>query len=187
MDLWVPPHDFRVRSLKTLSCGFVTSPFGDCIGLATKSHLVALRFVSDRRESLQSLQFAWPKVTLRYEAQAEALIARVFQNPAEIPVMGIGTPFQLSVWEFLRTIPSSVTMTYGEVARAIGRPNAARPVGRAVGANDIAIAIPCHHVVSRLSLTSYRWGLERKKKLLAREFSSCKTFSASSAHSLEGF
>ena len=83
--------------------------------------------------------------------------------------MGIGTSFQLSVWEFLRTIPSSTTMTYGDVARAIGRPNAARAIGRAVGANGIAVAIPCHRVVSHGSLTGYRWGLERKKQLLARE------------------
>jgi len=171
MDLWVSPHDFRVRSLNTLSCGFVTSPFGDCVALATDAHLVALRFVSDRRESLQALQLAWPEVAFRHDPLADALIAKVFQNPEVVPVMGIGTPFQLSVWEFLRTIPSSSTMTYGEVASAIGRPNAARAVGRAVGANGIAVAIPCHRVISRGSLTGYRWGLERKKQLLAWELS----------------
>ena len=171
MDLWVSPYDFRVRSLNTLSCCFVTSPFGDCVALATDSHLVALRFVSDRKESLQALQLAWPEVAFRRAPLADALIAKVFQNPEVIPVMGIGTPFQLSVWEFLRTIPSSGTMTYGEVARAIGRPNAARAVGRAVGANGLAVVIPSHRVVSRGSLTGYRWGLERKKQLLAWELS----------------
>ena len=184
MDLWVSPHDFRVRSLKTLSYGFTTSPFGDCIGLAAGPRLVALHFCNDRREALQSLQLAWPKLTLRHGTQADALIAGVFQHPEEVPVMGIGTPFQLTVWEFLRTIPSSATMTYGEVARAIGRPNAARAVGRAVGVNEIAVAIPCHRVVSRGSLTGYRWGLERKKQLLAREFSSCEKLSTGSARSL---
>ena len=62
-------------------------------------------------------------------------------------------------------------MTYGEVARAIGRPSAARAVGQAVGANPLAVAIPCHRVVSKGKLTGYRWGLDRKKALLAWELS----------------
>ena len=62
-------------------------------------------------------------------------------------------------------------MTYGEVARAIGRPGAARAVGQAVGANPLALLIPCHRVVSRGKLTGYRWGVDRKKALLALELS----------------
>jgi AraC family transcriptional regulator of adaptative response/methylated-DNA-[protein]-cysteine methyltransferase len=60
-------------------------------------------------------------------------------------------------------------MTYGEVARSIGRPGAARAVGQAVGANPLAVVIPCHRVVSRGKLTGYRWGLDRKRALLAWE------------------
>ena len=60
-------------------------------------------------------------------------------------------------------------MTYGEVALAIGRPQAARAVGQAVGANDIAMVIPCHRIVSRNSLAGYRWGSDRKRRLLAWE------------------
>ena len=62
-----------------------------------------------------------------------------------------------------------MTMTYGELAKAIGRPKAARAVGRAVSANGIAFLIPCHRVISRGKLTGYRWGLERKRNLLAWE------------------
>ena len=141
------------------------------MALTADTRLLALRFSDDFKETLTELQLAWPDTSLHHDAQADALVAEVFRQPGKIPVMGIGTPFQLSVWEFLRTIPSSTTMTYGEVAHAIGRPKAARAVGRAVGANDIAVAIPCHRIVSRGSLTGYRWGLERKKQILAWELS----------------
>jgi AraC family transcriptional regulator of adaptative response/methylated-DNA-[protein]-cysteine methyltransferase len=60
-------------------------------------------------------------------------------------------------------------MTYGEVALTIGRPGAARAVGQAVGANPLAVVIPCHRVVSKGKLTGYRWGLDRKRELLAWE------------------
>ena len=102
---------------------------------------------------------------------ANAMIPRIFQDPESIPLLVIGTPFQLTVWEHLRSIPKGTTLTYGDVARAIGRPKAARAVGRAVGTNELSIVIPCHRVVSRGKLTGYRWGLDRKKALLAWELS----------------
>jgi AraC family transcriptional regulator of adaptative response/methylated-DNA-[protein]-cysteine methyltransferase len=98
-------------------------------------------------------------------------LEQAFAHPNSMPVLAIGTPFQLTVWEYLRRSPDAVTMTYGELARAIGRPKAARAVGRAVGANGIAVLIPCHRVISRGKLTGYRWGLERKGDLLAWELS----------------
>ena len=99
------------------------------------------------------------------------MIARAFDDPDTVPIMAIGTPFQLTVWEFLRKSQAATTLTYGEVAYAIEHPNAARAVGQAVSANAIAILIPCHRVVSLGKLTGYRWGLERKKALLAWELS----------------
>jgi len=99
------------------------------------------------------------------------LIARAFVDPSGVPIMAIGTPFQLTVWQYLRDSAIASTMTYGEVAGAIGRPGAARAVGRAVGANPLAVMIPCHRVISRGKLTGYRWGIERKKALLAWELS----------------
>ena len=171
MDLWLPPHDFRVRSLKKLVYSFTRTPFGDCVALATDSQLVGLRFSENRAESLVALQSDWPKATLRRSSEASSFISLAFESPEKIPILAIGTPFQLSIWEFLRSIPFGSTMTYGEVAQSIGRPQAARAVGQAVGANEIAVVIPCHRVVSRGKLTGYRWGLEKKRLLLARELS----------------
>jgi len=144
---------------------------GDCVAFATNTHLVALYFVENRFEALSEFHKKWPKLKLQRTSEAEQFIMRAFEYPNELPVLAVGTPFQLTVWEFLRSIPPSTTMTYGEVAKFIGRPRAARAVGRAVGSNEIAVVIPCHRVVSQGKLTGYRWGLDRKKLLLARELS----------------
>jgi methylated-DNA-[protein]-cysteine S-methyltransferase len=81
-----------------------------------------------------------------------------------------GTPFQLEVWNALRAIPYGETCSYGELARAIGRPAAVRAVGLANGRNPVSIVVPCHRVIgSNGSLTGYGGGLERKKYLLDLE------------------
>ena len=74
------------------------------------------------------------------------------------------------VWAALREIPAGRTASYAEVARAIGRPEAVRAVAQACGANPLAVVTPCHRVVrSDGSLSGYRWGVQRKRALLARE------------------
>jgi O-6-methylguanine DNA methyltransferase len=81
-----------------------------------------------------------------------------------------GTPFQRSVWEKLRAIPVGRTVSYMELARSISPRVSARSVAGACAANPIALAIPCHRVISSSGdLAGYRWGVERKRELLARE------------------
>jgi AraC family transcriptional regulator of adaptative response/methylated-DNA-[protein]-cysteine methyltransferase len=81
-----------------------------------------------------------------------------------------GTPFQQQVWKALRQIPVGATISYLDLAWAIGRPAAVRAVAQACGANPIAVAIPCHRVVqSDGGLGGYHWGVERKRALLAQE------------------
>jgi AraC family transcriptional regulator, regulatory protein of adaptative response / methylated-DNA-[protein]-cysteine methyltransferase len=80
------------------------------------------------------------------------------------------TSFQLRVWEELRNIPFGATRSYQEVAQAIGQPKAVRAVARACASNHVALVIPCHRVIREdKSLGGYRWGLERKRKLIKRE------------------
>jgi methylated-DNA-[protein]-cysteine S-methyltransferase len=81
-----------------------------------------------------------------------------------------GTPFQRRVWDAMRDIPYGETISYGELAQRIGNPRAVRAVGRASGANPIAVIVPCHRVIgANGSLTGYGGGLDRKAKLLALE------------------
>jgi methylated-DNA-[protein]-cysteine S-methyltransferase len=87
-----------------------------------------------------------------------------------IPVKAAGTPFQREVWAALRTIPAGATMSYGALARQIGRPAAVRAVGLANGANPIGVVVPCHRVIGAdASLTGYGGGIERKRWLLVHE------------------
>jgi AraC family transcriptional regulator of adaptative response/methylated-DNA-[protein]-cysteine methyltransferase len=141
------------------------------VALLCEGRYLALRFTEDRAAAIAMLRAEWPGATVGHDSEADARIPGIFHEPDSVPLMVVGTPFQLTVWEYLRRSRNAVTMTYGEVARAIGRPSAARAVGQAVGANGIAILIPCHRVISRGKLTGYRWGLERKKALLAWELS----------------
>lgn len=126
---------------------------------------------------VRDLQDRFPKAELvGGDAEYEAMVARVV-GFVEAPSIGLdlpldirGTAFQQRVWQALREIPAGDTASYSDIARRIGAPNAVRAVGRACGANAIAVAIPCHRVVRRDGdLTGYRWGVERKRELLRRE------------------
>ena len=89
---------------------------------------------------------------------------------ADLPADPGGTPFQARVWRALRDIPAGTTASYTEIAKRIGAPASVRAVAQACGANPLAVAIPCHRVVRHDGgLSGYRWGVERKRALLARE------------------
>ena len=88
----------------------------------------------------------------------------------DLPLDIRGTAFQQRVWAALRAIPAGRTATYREIARAIGQPKAVRAVAQACAKNPLAVAIPCHRVVrTDGDVSGYRWGVERKRELIARE------------------
>jgi methylated-DNA-[protein]-cysteine S-methyltransferase len=88
----------------------------------------------------------------------------------DVPLAAAGTPFQRAVWRGLRGIPYGETMSYGELARRIGRPSAVRAVGLANGRNPISVIVPCHRVIGADgTLTGYGGGIERKRLLLELE------------------
>jgi methylated-DNA-[protein]-cysteine S-methyltransferase len=87
-----------------------------------------------------------------------------------LPIKSEGTPFQQAVWHALREIPCGITISYGELARRLGKPGSSRAVGMANGSNPIAVVVPCHRVIgSDGSLTGYGSGIERKRWLLDHE------------------
>ncbi len=88
----------------------------------------------------------------------------------DLPCDLTGTPFQKQVWQFLKTIPSGKTYSYSDLAKAIGQPKAIRAVASACAKNQIAMIIPCHRIVPKSGgVGQYRWGAERKRKLLSME------------------
>lgn len=92
------------------------------------------------------------------------------QRGLDLPLDIQGTTFQQQVWKTLQDIPPGSTASYGEIAKRMGNPKAVRAVARACATNQLAVAIPCHRVVgSDGKLSGYRWGVDRKRALLARE------------------
>jgi len=91
----------------------------------------------------------------------------------DLPLDIQATAFQWQVWGELRAIPYGKTSSYSNIAKAMGRPKAVRAVARACATNPVALVIPCHRVIREdQSFGGYRWGLERKKALLAKESAS---------------
>lgn len=88
----------------------------------------------------------------------------------DVPLDLRGAEFERKVWDALLAVPCGATLTYGEIARRLGRPTAPRAVGLAVGSNPVSLIVPCHRIVgSTGSLTGYGGGLDRKKWLLEHE------------------
>lgn len=155
--------------------GFHPSPFGECLLGVTARGICHLSFVGSggRRAALAELRRRWPRADLREDRPLAARTAeRVFSAMLRpgLRLHLAGTNFQLKVWEALLRIPPGAATTYGEVARRIGRPAAARAVAGAVGANPVAWLIPCHRVLRSVgTLGGYRWGVERKRAMLGWE------------------
>ena len=139
--------------------------------------LCAILLGDDPGELLGDLERRFPRAELiGGDSEFERLVAQVV-GFVEAPRLGLdlpldlrGTAFQQRVWQALRTIPPGSTVSYAELAERIGAPRAVRAVAGACAANALAVAIPCHRVVrSDGGLSGYRWGVERKRALLARE------------------
>lgn len=158
--------------------GFAETPFGDALVASTERGLAALSFVEpDAREAARAaLAARWSRARLvADEAGARATVERIFEaaarsDGAPLTLHLAGTNFQLRVWEALLRIPPGRVASYEEVASAIGAPASARAVGTAVGTNALAFVVPCHRVLRKSgALGGYRWGLERKRAVLAWE------------------
>jgi AraC family transcriptional regulator of adaptative response/methylated-DNA-[protein]-cysteine methyltransferase len=149
---------------------------GRVLVAATTRGLCLVALDDDEAPLRRELHQRFPAATLEgpdqaLEALADGVVALVDgTGSADLPLDLMGTAFQQRVWRALRRIPAGTTTTYGELARRIGAPGAARAVGTACGQNPIAVAVPCHRVLrGDGDLGGYRWGLPRKRALLARE------------------
>lgn len=153
------------------SYGFTNSPFGECCIAFSNDGICALTFPESKESAYADLDHRFPETDFKQNDEKAAYLARLIFEKNEKPLLNpIGTEFQLSIWHALQRIPAGQTTTYAQIAENIGRPNAVRAVGTAIGANPIAYIIPCHRVIrSDGGLGGFRWGLECKKQMLEWE------------------
>jgi len=157
----------------TIRHGVASTPFGTAFVAETPRGLCRLVFVDDPgardgATELHALGVMWPRaVFVRDDARAAALVATIWgRERALLPLAVSGTNFQVQVWRALLELEPGETVTYGALARRLGKPEAARAVGMAVGANPIAWVIPCHRVLrAGGQLGGYRWGTARKQMI----------------------
>lgn len=162
------------------------SPLGWIMVGATGRGLCWLSLAGTRAEAESSLRAEFPGAELQCDASLSRLVDAAVtsvQSGAPLieeadvegadaaPVLDLrGTVFQLRVWQALRQIPRGETRTYSQLARELGHSRATRAVARACASNRVALLVPCHRVVGAGgSLTGYRWGVERKRQILAAE------------------
>jgi AraC family transcriptional regulator, regulatory protein of adaptative response / methylated-DNA-[protein]-cysteine methyltransferase len=178
MVLGMKPSVFRAGGAgATIQFAVGECSLGSILVAATERGICSIMLGDDANALVRELQDRFPKAELiGGNREFEKLVARVVAF-VERPAMGLnlpldvrGTAFQHRVWQKLCEIPDGKTWSYSELADSIGEPKATRAVAQACGANPVAVAIPCHRVVrTDGSLSGYRWGVERKAKLLENE------------------
>lgn len=190
-----PGEVARQGSGLVIAYGFTETPFGTALIGQSPRGICHLRFV-DGAPGMDGTAVAeaelateWPLATRRRDDDGARLIARTIfadaPDRAHAPAAPLalwlkGTNFQLQVWQALLRLPAGWVTTYGELARKLGKPGAARAVGSAVGANPVGWLIPCHRVIRETgALGGYRWGLVRKRAMLVRE-ESCREIGSDS-------
>jgi AraC family transcriptional regulator of adaptative response/methylated-DNA-[protein]-cysteine methyltransferase len=177
------PGEYGARGAGVdISYGFHDSPFGLALVMATMRGLCGIAFAEGhdakaRNTALEDMTRRWPKANYTENPTETAPLASRIFNPElwsedqPLRVVLIGTDFEVQVWETLLRIPLGRGTTYGTIAEHLGKPSAARAVGRAVGANPISFVVPCHRVIGKSgALTGYHWGLTRKRAILGWEW-----------------
>ena len=171
----VTPGEWRAAGAGVVvRWGVHSSPFGDCLVATTPRGVCGLVFLEDAADARAELARRWPLATLIEDPATTAPIASRLETGLgagePIRLAPVGTNFQLAVWRALLAVPEGQVVTYEKIAETVCTRRAVRAVGTAVGANPIAVLIPCHRVIRKDGgLGGYRWGAPRKQALLARE------------------
>jgi AraC family transcriptional regulator, regulatory protein of adaptative response / methylated-DNA-[protein]-cysteine methyltransferase len=172
-----PDHYRRGAIAASIRFACADSPLGRMLIAATDKGICSIQFAKSDGELIEGLKREFPFAvrktddqTLRGWIEAVRLKMTGAELSAALPLDIRATAFQRRVWTYLQSIPFRATRSYGDVAKAIGQPRASRAVARACATNPVAVAIPCHRVVREDgNISGYRWGVQRKKVLLAME------------------
>ena len=159
----------------TINYSFRESPFGNIIIASTNKGVCYIHFQNNESVALRDLKACFPSAVYhqaedKYQKDALLIFQKNGGQTDPIKLHLRGTRFQIKVWESLLKIPKGGLSTYGDIAKKIGNPKAARAVGTAIGANPIAFLIPCHRVIqSNGKFGGYMWGAEKKMAIIGWE------------------
>ena len=174
----ITPGDYKAQGAGIdVHYGIHSTPFGFAVLAMSQRGLCGCFFLPESSEALaqEAIYEYWPRAQIHRDDRKTASVANRLFHPTDddsspLPVFVRGTTFQVQVWRALLEIPSGSLCTYSHLAESIGRPSATRAVASAVGDNPISWLIPCHRVIRKGGyLGGYRWGLPRKKVMLAWE------------------
>ena len=177
-QLGMTPDKYRRGAIAaTIRYSIADSPLGRMLIAATERGICSIQFARTDGELIEGLKREFPFAVRRSDdGQLRSWVSTLLHHlrgkdlHSSLPLDIRATAFQRQVWAYLQSIPFGATKSYGEVAKAIGKPRAFRAVARACAKNPVAVAIPCHRVVREDgSMGGYRWGLERKERLLEME------------------
>ena len=159
----------------TINYSFKESPFGNIIIASTYKGVCYIHFQNNENIALRNLKACFPSAAYHqtednYQKDALLIFQKNWSRIDQIKLHLRGTRFQIKVWESLLKIPTGGLSTYGDIAKKIGNPKAARAVGTAIGSNPIAFLIPCHRVIqSNGKLGDYMWGADKKMAIIGWE------------------
>lgn len=163
--------------IEDIRFGFGQFSLGTVLVAASDKGVAAILLGDDQAALTRELTGAFPDARLAGdETGLEDMTAKIVafldapHRGLELPLDIRGNALELAVWQALGAVPAGKTTTYGQIARSLPLPTTAQEVGAACAANVLAVAIPCHRVVKADgSISGYRWGVQRKRKLINRE------------------
>lgn len=169
----VTPKEYKESGLDVeITYGYGSTPFGEALIAFTKRGICYLGFIDNNEEAVFSrFMDVWEKATLKKDdKKAHEYLNNIFLKNKKYDLVVKGTNFQINVWRALMNIPDGLISSYQDIADKLEKPKAVRAVASAIGSNHIGFLIPCHRVIAKSgAMSGYRWGIQRKKILLAYE------------------
>ena len=169
----VTPKEYKQSGKNVeITYGYGFTPFGEALIAFTKRGISYLGFIDNNKDSVFSrFKEIWEKATLiKDDKKAQDYLDNIFIEKKKFDLYVKGTNFQINIWKALLNIPNGTITTYQEIANSINKPKAVRAVATAIGSNHIGYLVPCHRVLAESgAMSGYRWGIERKKILIAYE------------------
>lgn len=169
----VTPKEWREKGQDVrITYGYGETPFGEALIGFTDKGVCYLGFIDENKEEIfNRFHELWANANLHLdETSAKEYLKNIFIKNKKYSLFVKGTNLQVNVWKALLNLPNGTVVTYQDIANYLDKPKATRAIASAIGKNHIAYLIPCHRVIAKSgAMSGYRWGIERKKILIACE------------------